>query len=177
MFHGLTVPGPSRTHPSWVTRSYARSVAESPPESSAVEAPGDRRFVRVGRTLRIPSEEIEWRATTSGGPGGQHANPSNTRVEVRFDVAASRSLGPRQRARLLERIGPVAQATAGESRSQARNRQVALDRLVSRLSEALRTPRPRRATAPTKGSTERRLAEKRSRSEVKRNRARPGPED
>ncbi|MGI0151763.1 MAG: alternative ribosome rescue aminoacyl-tRNA hydrolase ArfB, partial [Thermoplasmata archaeon] len=77
----------------------------------------------------------------------------------------------------LERIGPVARATAGESRSQSRNRQVALDRLVSRLSEALRTPRPRHATAPTKGANERRLAGKRTRSEVKRNRARPGLDD
>lgn len=177
MFHGPTVPGWSRTHPSEPGRSYARSVAEFPPERPVSGAPPDRSIVRVGRTVRIPSDEIEWRATTSGGPGGQHANRSNTRVEVRFDIAASQSLGPRQRTRLLEQIGPVARATAGESRSQVRNRQVALDRLVSRLSEALRTPRPRRATTPTKGSAERRLAGKRSRSEVKRNRARPGPDD
>jgi len=122
-------------------------------------------------------EEIEWRATTSGGPGGQHANRAATRVEVRFDVAASESLGPRQRARLLQRLGPVVRASAGENRSQARNREVALDRLVDRLAEGLHNEPPRRPTAPTKGAKERRLAEKHSRSEIKRGRARPGPDD
>ena len=136
-----------------------------------------RTRLRVGRSLSIPMEEVEWRATTSGGPGGQHANRANTRVEVRFDVAASPSLGPRQRARLLERLGPVVQASAGEARSQARNREVALDRLVSRLAEGLRIERPRRPTAPSARATERRLAEKHSRSLVKRNRVRPDPED
>jgi len=136
-----------------------------------------RERLRVGRSLSIPLEEVQWRATTSGGPGGQHANRANTRVEVRFDVLASSSLGPRQRARLLERIGPVVRASAGEDRSQARNRQKALDRLVSRLADGLRNERVRRPTAPTKGSKERRLADKRSRAGVKRGRARPGPED
>lgn len=115
-------------------------------------------------------EEIGWRATTSGGPGGQHANRASSRVEVRFDVAASRVLGPRQRARLLDRLGPVVRATASEDRSQARNRQVALDRLAGRLAAALRVEPPRRPTAPTAGSKERRLAEKRRRSQVKRQR-------
>ncbi len=135
-----------------------------------------RSRLRVGR-LSIPLEEVEWRATTSGGPGGQHANRSNTRVEVRFDVAGSPSLGPRQRARLLERLGPVVRASAGESRSQATNRKMALDRLVSKLADGLRRDAPRRPTTPTRGATERRLAEKRSRAEVKRNRARPGTDD
>jgi ribosome-associated protein len=133
--------------------------------------------LRVGRSLSIPLDEVEWRATTSGGPGGQHANRANSRVEVRFDVLASASLGPRQRARLLERIGPVVRASAGEDRSQARNRQVALDRLVERLTEGLKIERPRRPTAPTRGSKERRLADKRSRSRTKRDRSRPEPDD
>jgi ribosome-associated protein len=136
-----------------------------------------RHRLRVGRTLSIPIDEIEWWATTSGGPGGQHANRSNTRVEVRFDVEASRSLGPRQRARILERLGPVVRAGASEERSQARNRDVALERLGSRLAEALRQDRPRRPTAPSRAAKERRLAEKHARAEVKRGRSRPGPED
>jgi ribosome-associated protein len=136
-----------------------------------------RERLRVGRSLSIPVEEVEWRATTSGGPGGQHANRANTRVEVRFDVLASPSLGPRQRARLLERLGPVVRASAGDERSQARNRQLALDRLVARLADGLRTERPRRPTAPTKGSKERRLSEKRSRADIKRGRTKPGPDD
>lgn len=140
------------------------------------EGPGGSRL-RVGRSLSIPIEEIEWRATTSGGPGGQHANRSNTRVEVRFDVLASPSLGPRQRARLLERLGPVVRAGAGESRSQAVNRRVALDRLVSRLAEGLRQQTPRRPTTPTRAANERRLGSKHSRAEIKRARGRPGPED
>jgi ribosome-associated protein len=98
-------------------------------------------------------------------------------VEVRFDVASSPSLRPRQRERLLERLGPVVRASAGEHRSQARNRQLALDRLVSRLAEALRTEPPRRPSTPSVSATERRLAEKHSRAEVKRRRARPGPDD
>jgi ribosome-associated protein len=160
------------------SRSYAPRMAE---DSAAGLGPSDqgpyRERLRVGRSLFIPLDEVEWRATTSGGPGGQHANRANTRVEVRFDVLASSSLGPRQRARLLQRIGPVVRASAGENRSQARNRQVALDRLVSRLADGLRNERVRRPSAPTKGSKERRLADKRSRAEIKRGRTRPGPDD
>lgn len=136
-----------------------------------------RRRLRVGRTLSIPIDEVEWRATTTRGPGGQHANRTYSRVEVRFDVRSSPSLGPRQRDRLLERLGPVVEASAGESRSQAKNREVALDRLVSRLAEGLRIQPPRHSTRPTKAATERRLAEKHSRAQVKRGRARPNPED
>jgi len=91
-------------------------------------------------------------------------------VEVRFDVTASRSLGPRQRERVLERLGPVVRATASDDRSQARNRQVALERLAARLAAALRVDPPRRPTRPTLGSKERRLADKRRRSDVKKRR-------
>lgn len=134
--------------------------------------------LRVSRTLVIPTDELEWRFTTSGGPGGQHANRASTRVEVRFDVAGSPSLGPRQRARLLERLGPEVRAAAGDERSQARNRELALRRLAARLADGLREPVPRLPTRPTAGSTARRLDEKRRQSARKRDRARrPGPDD
>ena len=126
--------------------------------------------LRVSRSCQIPLEELQWRFSSSGGPGGQHANTSNTRVEVRFDVVASSTLGPRQRARLLERLGPEVRVVASDERSQLRNRELALERLRSRLAEALRVETPRRATKPTKAAKERRLQEKRQRSETKRRR-------
>ena len=133
--------------------------------------PGESEGVlRVTRTLAIPLGEIAWRATSSGGPGGQHANRTASRVEVSFDVTRSSALGPRQRARLLERLGPVARAGASDERSQARNRAIALERLAARIAAALKTDAPRRPTAPTRGSTERRLQQKRRRSAIKRDR-------
>ena len=129
------------------------------------------------RGLDLPLSEISWRATTSGGPGGQHANRTLSRVEVEFDVGASTVLGPRQRQRLLDRLGPVVRAGAAESRSQARNRQVALQRMATRIDAALRVETPRRATRPTKGSQVRRVESKRRRGEVKRGRRRPGDDD
>jgi ribosome-associated protein len=133
--------------------------------------------LRVTRTCAIPMAELEWRFSPSGGPGGQHANRSNTRVEVRFDVAGSLSLGPRQRVRLLERLGDVVRVVADDERSQARNRALALDRLRSRLEEGLKEQRPRRPTRPTAGSREERQAAKRRRSEVKKQRSRPKADD
>jgi ribosome-associated protein len=133
--------------------------------------------LHVRRGLDLPLSEITWRATTSGGPGGQHANRTLSRVEVEFDVGASSALGPRQRQRLLDRLGPVVRASAAESRSQARNRQLALERLATRLAAALRVETPRRATRPTKSSQVRRVEAKRRRSEVKRRRRRPGDDD
>jgi ribosome-associated protein len=133
--------------------------------------------LHVRRGLDLPLSEITWRATTSGGPGGQHANRTLSRVEVEFDVGASSVLGPRQRQRLLDRVGPVVRASAGESRSQARNRQLALERLASRIDAALRVEAPRRPTRPTKSSQVRRVEAKRRRSEVKRRRRRPGDDD
>lgn len=132
----------------------------------------------MSRSLRIPLTELEWRFSGSGGPGGQHANTANTRSEVRFDVAGSPSLGPRQRARLLERLGPTVRVVASDERSQARNRQLALDRLAARLAKALRVERPRTATRPTYGSKLRRLEAKRHQGERKRLRGRPpSPDD
>ncbi|MGO8864143.1 MAG: alternative ribosome rescue aminoacyl-tRNA hydrolase ArfB [Acidimicrobiales bacterium] len=145
-------------------------------ESPTVEpVPGSA--LRVHKALAIPMSEITWRATTSGGPGGQHANRTLSRVEVQFEIAGSSSLGPRQRARLLQRYGPVVRAAASESRSQSRNRQLALERLAARLAEGLRVDPTRRPTRPTKGSQIRRVEDKRRRSEVKRRRRAPDAGD
>jgi len=126
--------------------------------------------LRVSRSCEIPLSELRWRFTRSGGPGGQHANTADTRAEVIFDVAASAALGPRQRERLLVKLGPEVRAVAADERSQARNRELALQRLAARIAGALRVETPRRATRPTKASVERRLAEKKRRSERKRSR-------
>jgi len=130
----------------------------------------------VSRSCTIAPDDLEWRFSGSGGPGGQHANTANTRVELRFDVESSRSLGPRQRARLLERLGPVVRVVASDERSQARNRQLALERLGERLEAALRVERPRLPTAPTLASRQRRLDAKRRQSARKRDRRQPGSE-
>jgi ribosome-associated protein len=127
----------------------------------------------VSRSLTIPAGELRWRFSRSGGPGGQHANTADTRAEVRFDVAGSPSLGPRQRARLLERFGPEVRVVADDERSQARNRALASERLAARLASALRVETPRRPTRPTKASKVRRLDAKRRRSERKRMRRPP----
>jgi ribosome-associated protein len=144
-----------------------------PGRSGGPADPAGRRgtALRVTRGLTIPLEELTWRFSTSGGPGGQHANKTSSRAEVRFDVTSSPSLGPRQRARLLERLGPTVRATAGEERSQARNREEALRRLAARLAEGLHTERRRIATAPTAGARARRLEDKRRQSARKRERA------
>ena len=135
--------------------------------------PPPSRYLTVSRSCRIPLEELEWRFSASGGPGGQHANTANTRAEVRFDIAGSPSLGPRQRGRLLERLGPVVRVVASDERSQARNRQLALERLAARLGEALRVDPVRVPTRPRKSASVNRVADKRRRSETKRLRARP----
>jgi ribosome-associated protein len=127
----------------------------------------------VTRSCRIPLDELEWRFTGSGGPGGQHANTANTRVEVRFDIAGSPSLGPRQRARLLDALGRSVRVVASGERSQARNRAAALERLRGRLADALHVDAPRHATKPTRASQQRRLQSKRRRSDVKRARRTP----
>ena len=123
--------------------------------------------LRVNHNLVIPERELEVRTGPSGGPGGQHANRSHTRVEVRFDVEGSSVLGPGQRARLLERLGPVVRVVADDERSQSRNRALARERLAGRLAAALRIERARRPTAPSRGAVERRLERKRHRGERK----------
>lgn len=134
-------------------------------------------WLRVTPTCRIPLAELEWRVSRSGGPGGQHANTSDSRVEVRFSVADSAALGPRQRARLLQRLGPVVRAVASDSRSQARNRTLALERLAARLAAGLAVERPRRATRPSRAAREERLREKRYRAARKQSRRRPDVSD
>jgi ribosome-associated protein len=122
----------------------------------------------VTRSCAIPLAELRWRFSRSGGPGGQHANTADTRAEVVFDVAGSPSLGPRQRQRLLDKLGPEVRAVASDERSQVRNRALALDRLRERLADALHVDTPRRPTRPTRSSQVRRVDAKRRRSETKR---------
>ena len=129
--------------------------------------------MQVRGNTAIPLREITVRATRSSGPGGQHANTTATRVEATFDVAASQSLTDEQKRRIVARAGPRVTAVAQDERSQARNRELALERLARRLSSALAVRRPRRTTRPTKGSVERRLTSKRARSERKRDRRPP----
>jgi len=139
------------------------------------ETDGGRQRLRINRELEIPVAEITLRASRSSGPGGQHANVTASRVEASFDVESSPSLSEAQRERVLARVGPRIVAVAQDERSQARNRELALERLAGRLRDALFVPRTRRATRPTAASRERRLAAKRRESERKRDR-RP-PED
>jgi ribosome-associated protein len=133
--------------------------------------------LRVNARLALPLAEIELRTSRSSGPGGQHANVTASRVEAVFDVTASASLDERQRARLLERLGPLVTAVAQDARSQARNRELALQRLAAKLAAALVVPRRRRPTKPTAASRQRRLEQKRRAGERKRGRRRPSAEE
>src|SRR5215216_3097442 len=121
--------------------------------------------VRPG--LAIPLAEIELRTSRSSGPGGQHANVTASRVEAVFDVAASATLTDAQKARVTGKLGPRVTASAQDTRSQLRNRELALERLAARLGHALEVPRPRTATRPTAGSKRRRIEAKKRRGEVK----------
>jgi ribosome-associated protein len=132
--------------------------------------------VRVTQSLRIPVSELQFRFSASGGPGGQHANKVATRVELRFDVAGSPSLGPYQRSRILDKLGPEVRVVVDEQRSQLRNRQLAVERFRERLVAALHVEKARRPTRPSRGAKERRLADKRKLSERKRSR-RPDLDD
>jgi ribosome-associated protein len=129
--------------------------------------------VQVARGVDIPEEEIELRASRSSGPGGQHANVTASRIEAVFDVRASNTLTEEQKRRVTARCGPRVTAVAQDARGQARNRELALQRLQQRLANALHVPRSRRATKPTKASRERRLDQKRRTSERKAARRRP----
>jgi len=141
-----------------------------------VAADGDD-DLRVRRGLVIPASELLWRFTRSGGPGGQHANTSDTRAEVRFDIATSPTLGPRQRQRLLERFGNEVRVAASDERSQLRNRELARRRLAAKLDDALREAAPRRPTKPSKASKTRRLDAKRRQGDRKQQRRRPSSDD
>jgi ribosome-associated protein len=124
--------------------------------------------IRVTRTVTVPAAEIELRTSRSSGPGGQHAQKSETRVEAVFDVEASTALSPAQKKRVVAKAGAVLRAVAQDERSQLRNKELAVERLTEVLREALRVPRKRRPTKPTKASKERRLEEKKRRGETKR---------
>ena len=125
----------------------------------------------------VPLEEIELRTSRSSGPGGQHANVTASRVEAAFDVAASRALSDAQKRRILARLGPRPTAVAQDTRSQARNRELALERLARRLAHALHVPRTRRPTKPTAASRRRRLDAKKRAGEKKATRRRVDPGD
>jgi ribosome-associated protein len=131
----------------------------------------------VTRSVSVPLSEIELRVSRSSGPGGQHANVTASRVEAIFDVAGSPSLSEVQRKRAMARVGPRLTAVAQDTRSQARNRELALERLRSRLENALAVRRERRATKPTKQSQRRRLESKRRHAARKRERRAPGVDD
>ena len=133
--------------------------------------------LRIDEGLAIPLGEIELRASRSSGPGGQHANVTASRVEAVFDVEASAALSEAQRARLLERLGPVVTAVAQDTRGQARNRELALGRLAEKIAAGLKVPRRRRPTKPSRGAKERRLAQKHRASERKRTRRPPSSEE
>jgi ribosome-associated protein len=134
---------------------------------------GASESIRVTKSVVLPLAEIELRTSRSSGPGGQHAQKSETRVEAVFDVEASSALTDAQKRRVAAKAGPVLRAVAQDERSQLRNRELAIQRLVETLREALRVPRRRVPTTPTRDSRERRLDEKRRRGEVKRLRRQP----
>lgn len=129
--------------------------------------------LRINRSCTIDESELSWRFTTSGGPGGQHANRAATRAEVTFDIDASQSLSDEQRRRLRDRFGSVVAVAADEERSQTRNREIARNRLRERLAQALKPTRARRPTRPTRASKQRRLDAKRRRGHLKRQRRSP----
>jgi ribosome-associated protein len=129
--------------------------------------------ISVTRSVAIPLDEIELRVSRSSGPGGQHAQKSETRVEAVFDVEASSALSDLQKRRVVARRGAVLRAIAQDERSQARNRELALERLAERLREGLRVQRRRVPTKPTGAARERRLEEKRRRGQTKRLRRPP----
>jgi ribosome-associated protein len=128
----------------------------------------DGESIRVTRSVVLPVREIQLRTSRSSGPGGQHAQKSETRVEAVFDVEASEALTDAQKRRVVAKAGPILRAIAQDERSQLRNRELATERLVAALREALRVERKRVPTKPTTASRQRRLEEKKRRSETKR---------
>ncbi len=153
-----------------------RPAGQEKPDPSGGGRPARPGDLRVTRSLVIPQSELRVRFGPTGGPGGQHANKASTRVELRFDVARSPSLGPLQRSRLLQRLGPEVRVVADSNRSQTRNRDEAVARLRTRIADALRIEKPRTPTRPSRMAVERRLQEKRRRADQKRARRRP-PDD
>ena len=136
----------------------------------------ERESISVTRSVSIPLSEIAFRYSRSSGPGGQHAQKSETRVEALFDVEASSALTDRQKHRVVRKAGPVLRAVAQDERSQARNRELAVERIADVLREALRVERRRVPTKPNRAAVERRLEQKRRRSKTKNLRQRPSSE-
>jgi ribosome-associated protein len=136
----------------------------------------ERESIRVTRSVLLPLSEVELRVSRSSGPGGQHAQKSSTRVEAVFDVEASEALSETQKRRVVAHAGPMLRAVAQDERSQLRNRELALERLVAKLRAALAVPRRRVATRPTAAARKRRLTEKRQRSRTKQLRRPPADE-
>lgn len=128
-------------------------------------------------SVAIPLAEIDLRTTRSSGPGGQHANVTDSRVEASFDVAASATLSDGQKARVLAKAGPVIRAVSQDARSQLRNRDIALERLAGKLRDALHVDRPRRPTKPSRRAKAKRVDAKKQVGERKQNRRRPRLDD
>ena len=144
--------------------------------SARSRAVGPEGVATMGR-FEIPPEEISWRFDTSGGPGGQHANRSATRVELRFDVRGSRAFDEATRKRLIAKLGSEIRVSESGSRSQTTNRNRAVRKLHAMLDEAARPdPAPRRRTRPSRAARQRRLSDKRRRGEIKRWRRHPTDE-
>ena len=133
-------------------------------------------MIHVRPGLAIPLDEVELRASRSSGPGGQHANVTASRIEASFDVAASSALNDEQKRRVMARCGPVVRAVSQDTRSQRRNRELAIERLATRIASALTVQRPRKQTRPTRAAKERRIQQKQRRSQTKRLCRRPGPD-
>ncbi len=133
--------------------------------------------LKVNDEVSIPLSEIELRASRSGGPGGQHANVTASRIEAVFDVTTSAALTPAQRDRLLNRLGPRVDAVAQDARGQARNRELALKRLAEKLDAGLKVRRKRRPTRPGRAAKERRMEQKKRRGETKKRRQKPRGSD
>ena len=130
--------------------------------------------IRVTRSVVLPLSEIQFRTSRSSGPGGQHAQKTESRVEAVFDVEASGALTDVQKHRVVARAGPVLRAIAQDERSQGRNKELATERLVRQLQDALKVPRKRRPTKPSKAAVERQRETKKRRSQTKRLRRPPG---
>jgi ribosome-associated protein len=140
----------------------------STPSTSSKIAAMERESIRVTRSVVLPLSELELRFSRSSGPGGQHANRSETRVEALFDVEGSSALTELQKRRVLARVGPTIRAVAQDERSQWRNRELAVERVAAQLRDALRVERKRVPTKPTAAARERRLDDKRRRAQTKR---------
>ncbi len=156
--------------------STSRGLDGGDPEAKVSALPTPERAIAVTRSVSLPISEIELRVSRSSGPGGQHAQKSSTRVEALLDIEATSALTDVQRRRVLARVGPTLRAIAQDERSQARNRALAVERLVEKLRQALAVPRRRVPTTPGARARERRLESKRRRARTKKLRRPPATE-